>query len=133
MDFNEKFDDNEMVTIEELAEQLIRAAKRIQEYHISIAFGMDPPDGFERGNIDFQDKILDQVRPMIREYQQTKQITANTASSVIRLLSKGKITPGESVSLLKMLREKMAVEEGEIELNLKKKLIKEVDSEGNDD
>ena len=129
-DFKSEFDLTEKVSVEDIAETLIRAAARIYRYHISIAFGQEPPPGFETGNKDYQQKIIDQVSPMIKEYQQTKQITANTSGSVITLLSKGKITPSEALSLLSIIKKKVDVEEDELALKLKKDLIKQLDKEG---
>lgn len=132
-DFNSEFDLTEKVSVEDIAETLIRAAARIYRYHISIAFGQEPPDGFEAGNKDYQQKIIDQVSPMIKEYQQTKQITANTAGSVITLLSKGKVTPSEALALLSIIKKKVDVEEDELALKLKKDLIKQLDREESDE
>jgi len=127
--FNSEFDLTEKVSVDAIAETLIRAADRIYKYHISIAFGQEPPEGFEAGNKDYQQKILDLVSPMVKEYQQTKQITATTAGSVIALLSKGKVTPSEALALLSIIKKKVDVEEDELALKLKKDLIKQLDRE----
>jgi len=128
-EFNAEFDLTEKVSIEDIAETLIRAASRIFQYHISIAFGQEPPEGFESGNKDYQQKILDQVSPMIKEYQQTKQLTATSANSVITLLSRGKVTPTEALALLGVIKKRVDVEEDELALRLKKDLIKQIDRE----
>jgi len=131
--FNEEFDLTEKVTIGDIAETLIRAAARIHKYHISIAFGQDPPEGFEKGNKDYQQKILSTVEPLLKNYQEIKAITANSAGAVVRLLGAGKITATEAISLLNVIKTKVEVEEDELALRYKKQLIKEVDAEENKD
>jgi len=130
--FNDELDDERKVAVGDIAEKLIRAADRIHDYHISIALGLDPPEGFEQGNKDYQQKILDLVSPMIKDYQQVKSITANTASSVIALLGKGKITPSEAITLLKVIQTKVETDEAEMALKLKKDLIRQLGKEDND-
>ncbi len=126
---NEKFDENKRVTIESIAEQMIKAADRILRYHIDIALGFEPPENFEKGNTQFQDKIINFVKPMIDTYKQSKEIDANSSGTVITLLSKGKISPAEAISLLSVIKQRIQVEETEIVLQLKKDMIQAVDDE----
>lgn len=117
------------VNIEDIAEDLIAAAHRIHQYRITIALGQDPPEGFEKGNKDYQQMIVEQVAPFIENYEQNQMISANSSSAVVTLLSKGKISPKDAIALLTVLKTKMIVEQDEMELSLKKKLIKEIDNE----
>jgi Glu-tRNA(Gln) amidotransferase subunit E-like FAD-binding protein len=131
MAFNDPFDKKKdsFVSIGTIAEKLIWAADRIVDYEIAIALGYEMPEGFERGNKDYQAKILEKVKPMIESYQQTKEIDANSANQVVGLLAKGKITAGEAHSLLKVVREKIRLEEDEIAFAIKKQLLEQVDKE----
>lgn len=128
----EKFDSplgKKQVAIGQIAEELIRAADRIYRYRISVALGQDPPEGFERGNKDFQQSILDTVEPFLKDYQQTKNINANTSGEVISLLKKGRVTPNEAFALLKLIKEKITVEEAELSHDLKKSLLEQLEEE----
>jgi deoxyribodipyrimidine photolyase len=128
MAFDDPFGDNP-VTIASMAEKLIKAADRIIDMQIAIALGGDMPEGFEKGNKDYQQKILDYITPMIKEYQQTKNITAKSANQVVGMLKKGEVTPTEALNLLRVVKEKIKLEEDELAFRIKKQLIKAVDTE----
>ena len=125
--FDAPLDEKTIVSIGSIAENLIRAADRIHRYRIAIALGQEMPEGFEKGNKDFQNEILQQVNPLIRDYQQEKAINAATSADVVNLLAKGKITPNEAIALLSVLKSKMQVEENELLLEVKKQLLEEIE------
>jgi deoxyribodipyrimidine photolyase len=131
--FDDPITSGDSVAIESIAEKLIKAADRIYDYHMGIAFGYEPPENFEKGNKEYQQKILDLVTPMITEYQQTKNISAKSANQVVALLAKGKISPKDAITLLGVVKAKLSVEELELELQYKKDLIKAVEKEENKD
>lgn len=123
----------ERVEVADIAEKMIRAANQIYDYKIAMAFGLEPPEDFEKGNPDRQAEILAIVEPFLEQYEQIREIEASTSEEVISLLSKGKISPKEAIELLKFLKTKIEVEGKELEQEVKSLLIKKVeDEEAND-
>ncbi|MDX1699835.1 MAG: hypothetical protein R3250_04405 [Melioribacteraceae bacterium] len=120
-------------SIEEIAEDLLAAAHMIHTYHISIALGGELPENFEKGNKEYQQRILDAVKPMLDSYEQVKEISAKNSDDVITLLKRGKIKPKEAIELLKLVKMKAEVEVEEMENELKKQLLEAVDEEEEED
>jgi len=116
------------VTIECIAEKLIEAANKIYEFRISCAIGDFPPAGtlMNHGDKKAQDVILALVEPMIKNYQQTRNIEAKTTQEVVKLLQKGKVTIKESIELLKLIGTKIEVESKEMEAKMKEALLKQL-------
>lgn len=123
--------DHETQDITEIAENLISVAKRIYDYRIAIALGEKPKEALNHGFIDYQQYIIDLVEPMIKDYQQTKNIDAKSASEVIKLLGKGKVTPREAIELLTVIGKTIEVEEKEMKKELQKTLLDAVDNKDN--
>jgi hypothetical protein len=119
-------------TIKDIAENLIKAADRIYRYYIGIALGQEPPEGFEQGNKDYQTQILAQVGPMLKDYQQTQKINADSSGAVIDLLKNGKVTPRDAIDLLKVISTKLSVEEDEMQHKIKRELMEEIEKEATD-
>lgn len=130
-DFNKDLDPDKKVDIGSIAEKLIQAADRIYDHRIRMALGQPPIDGFEKGVEDRQDEIINAVRHMLEGYQQARNLTAQSSSEVLKLVSKGKITPKEAAVFLEVLNKKVEVEEKERKLASKKALEEYEEELGN--
>ena len=116
-------------SLDEIAEDLIDAAHVIHKYHIGIALGQDPPEGFEKGNKEYQHMILETVEPLLKKYEETKNINATSSNEVINLLKTGKVKPQEALQLLSLISMRTKVEEEELKLQLKKEIMESLDDD----
>ena len=115
--------------VDEIAEKLISVANRIYDYRIAIALGEKPDEALNQGYVEYQQYIIDLVEPMIKDYQQSKNIDAKSASEVIKLLGRGKVTPKEAIELLTVIGKTIEVEEKELKKALQKTLMEAIDGD----
>ena len=110
-------------TLQTIVDNLISVSGEILHYRSLIAMG-------DLGDLDdssympsIQEEILKIATPLIQSFGATRKVEANSASDVITMLSKGKISTKEATTLMALLKSKTEIEEKEIKVNLQKTLL----------
>lgn len=98
-------------TIDEVAENLIDKVAEILDYRLGVALGHEPPEGYEKYNVQEQQRMLELAKPLIQKYESVRVINAKSTNDIIMLLSKGKITPVEAKQMMELLLLKSEVED----------------------
>jgi len=105
-------------TINDILDELLETAHRVLKYQIGIAFGAEPPEGSENYNNKEQHVLLDMIKPMLNQAEQTKQINAKSSTEVIKMLKKGTVSVEEAMKILRLIDKQTKVEESELRLGL---------------
>ena len=111
-------------TINDILDELLETAHRVLKYQIGVAFGVDPPEGSELYNSKEQHRLLDMIKPMLHQAEQTKQINAKSSTEVVKMLKQGKISVDEAMKILTLIDKQVQVEGAELKLGLKKDAAK---------
>lgn len=121
--------------LNDIVNMLVKNAYRFLEWKLIAAInqevGMEiEAEGLPEGyfNFDHQklDYIIDLVRPMLKDVQQTKKIQAESSKQIISMLSNGKITIAEAKGLFEMIDAKVELEAKEKKSELKNKMFEEL-------
>jgi len=110
-------------TMNDVLDHLISTSAKILDYRCGLAMGEDPPDGSELYNKEEQLRILDLIKPILRQTKQTQQLEARSAQDVIDLLKSGKITIEDAHLLMGLIKLKVDMEESEIKSELQRRLL----------
>ncbi len=116
-----KTKDNKIL-VGDVLDDLVNAASTFLKYRIGVAMGKTPPPGSENYNPAEQKYIIDLVKPLLEKAQQSKAVEANSSRDVIKLLTKGKITPNEAKELLMLMKDQTLVEREELKVGLQREL-----------
>lgn len=69
-------------------------------------------------------KIVDLVKPMLRDVQSTRKIEAQTSLEVIQLLQKGAVSIEDAIKLMNLVKSKVEVEEKEVKVKIQNDMYK---------
>lgn len=83
----------------------------IRDEEEARALGL-PPDWFSYDHKELN-KIVDMVKPMLKDAQSTRKIEAQTALEVVQLMQKGKISISDAMSLMTLIKTQVEVQEKE--------------------
>jgi hypothetical protein len=67
-------------------------------------------------------KIVDLVKPMLKDAQSTRKIEAQTSLEVIQLLQRGDVSVEDAIKLMNLVKSKVEVEEKESKVRIQKNL-----------
>ncbi len=87
----------------DVVDDLIESVAEILAYRNGVAMGKVPPKGHELYNKEEQLRMLELAKPLIQGSQQAKMLKAQSVSDIFKSLAKGKCTPEEAMSLMKLL------------------------------
>ena len=104
--------------IARMTTSFLEEAEQVLLYDLQLATGK--PVSLRRSEISTQshDRIIKDVMDLIKAHALTRKIEVQTTHDVLKLLKTGKVTIGEALQLMGILREKFNIEE------LPKKLLK---------
>lgn len=69
------------------------------------------------------EEILAMTKPLLSSAQQTRKIEAETSKNIISAITSGKLSIDDATKLMAMTKLKLEVEDKEISINIKKKMI----------
>ena len=110
-------------SLNDVVDDLVIVTAKILRYKAGIAMGEEPPEDSHAYSKKEMEEILKLMTPLIQGVQASRQITANTSAEVIGLLAEGKVSAAEALALLKMVKEKVGIEEKEMEHKIKKEMM----------
>jgi hypothetical protein len=67
-------------------------------------------------------KIVDLVKPMLKDAQSTRKIEAQTSLEVIQLLQRGEVSVEDAIKLMNLVKSKVEVEEKETKVKIQKNM-----------
>lgn len=67
-------------------------------------------------------KIVDLVKPMLKDAQSTRKIEAQTSLEVIQLLQRGDVSVEDAIKLMNLVKSKVEVEEKETKVKIQKNM-----------
>ena len=117
------------VHVDEIVDRLVEVAQQILEYKIGVAMGEDPPEGHGKYNKEFQEYIVDFIKPMIKKSQQSREIEAQSTNDIIKMLSAGQISITQAVELISLLKDKLKVEKDTLTIDLQKSIMNQLGKE----
>jgi len=103
--------------LSDITDELIQLGYRIIVCRGKMAFGEDVDDKI---NEPEQNRILDLIKPLIKDSEHTKKVQADSVKDVVTMLSNGKITVTEAIKFMTLIKSKLEVEEKEISVQLQK-------------
>jgi hypothetical protein len=80
------------------------------------------PKGWHMYDHKELNKIVDMVKPMLKDAQSTRKIEAQTSLEVVSLLRKGIISIEDAMKLMNLVKSRVEVEEKETRLKLQNKM-----------
>lgn len=111
-------------TINDILDELLETAHKILKYQVGIAFGQEPPEGHELYNSKQQHALLDMIKPMLNQAEQTKALNVKSSAEVVKMLKQGKVSVDEAMKLLQLIDKQVQVEGAELKLGLKRDAAK---------
>ena len=91
----------------------IIASKNIIVRDEEEAHALGLPSGWFSYDHKELNKIVDMVKPMLKDAQSTRKIEAQTALEVVQLMQKGKVSISDAMSLMTLIKAKVEVQEKE--------------------
>ncbi len=109
-------------------DKIVESAFRVVEYKSAIAFNEvdDLDEGYTLYNNDAMDYIVNLAKPLLTTAGQTKKIEAQSAAGVLKMLASGKLSPTEASAMMMMLKNKVELEDKEMQAQMQEKLMKMV-------
>lgn len=115
--------------ISDIVDTVVDGAYEIMQFRLLLALGKheELPENYINYDMDEQNKILELVKPLLATATQTRKVEAETARGVVSLIAKGKIDFNEAIKLMNMVKIKVDIEEKELSVKLKNKMMELVD------
>ncbi len=82
------------------------------------------PDNWHTYDHTELNKIVDMVKPMLKDAQSTRKIEAQSSFQVIQLLEKGAISIEDAMKLMNLLKSKVEVQEKETRVRIQDEMYK---------
>jgi hypothetical protein len=121
------------IHINDIVDDLVDTVGTILKYRSMVAMGikLDAEEtGYPNWDKKHQNELVDLVKPLIKNAQQSRIIEAECSKDVIKLLTKGKIATKEAMGLLALMDTKNRVEEGELKIQMQKDIMGMFSNEG---
>jgi hypothetical protein len=87
------------------------------------------PEGYQYFDQDELSKIVELVKPMLKDAQTTKKVEAENSQEVLKLISSGKISVNDGIKLMSLLKTKLELEEQEKKAELQEQMLNIINEE----